>query len=145
MPTQHAFILFAHGARDPQWALPFRQLAESLSLRRPDCLVRLAFLELMTPSLADCVDALCADGVTEIQIVPAFMATGAHLRRDLPELVEALQLRHPGISLHVSTALGEALPVQHAMADWIAGLCVQATASSSDAIGQTSAKAANTG
>jgi sirohydrochlorin cobaltochelatase len=114
----HAIILFAHGARDPQWAVPFEQLAANLA-SRADRAVRLAYLELMTPNLADCVAALVDSGTRAITIVPAFMARGAHLRRDLPALVEELDAQYPDLCITVTEALGEAAPIQAAMADWI--------------------------
>jgi len=42
-------ILFAHGARDPAWALPFRALREALLVALPEGRVELAFLEIMEP------------------------------------------------------------------------------------------------
>ena len=56
-------VLFAHGARDPQWREPFERLAGKVRAARPDLAVSLAFLELMTPDLATATDALVAQGV----------------------------------------------------------------------------------
>ncbi|PHV11265.1 sirohydrochlorin chelatase [Chitinimonas sp. BJB300] len=114
-----AVILFAHGARDPQWAEPFLQLAGQVQQKLPGSIVALAFLELMTPSLTDCATQLAEQGVSEVIIVPAFMARGAHLRRDLPVLVEKLVQQFPHIQFRVTAALGEAEPVLAAMADWV--------------------------
>jgi len=44
-------ILFAHGARDPRWALPFEAVAARVRAQRPGVPVRLAFLEFMAPTL----------------------------------------------------------------------------------------------
>ncbi|WP_269532703.1 sirohydrochlorin chelatase [Chitinimonas sp. BJYL2] len=115
----HAIILFAHGARDPQWAEPFQRLRALLAAQRPDCHVVLAFLELMSPSLTSCTGELVAQGYTQISIVPAFMARGAHLRRDLPEMLADLRKQHPDIQFEVTEALGEAEGVLQAMAGWI--------------------------
>ncbi|TMH21326.1 MAG: cobalamin biosynthesis protein CbiX, partial [Betaproteobacteria bacterium] len=54
-------ILFAHGSRDREWARPFQQLALALS-EKVDGPVRLAFLELMQPSLEEAITLLVADG-----------------------------------------------------------------------------------
>ena len=51
--TPRGLILLAHGARDPSWAAPFQAVAARVSERAPDADVRLAFLELMAPNLAD--------------------------------------------------------------------------------------------
>lgn len=117
--SSKAIILFAHGARDPQWASPFEQLAALVKQQKPECIVSLAFLELMQPNLAECVASLLAEGVDNIVIVPAFMARGSHLRRDLPLLVDELRQKHDGIQLSVTDALGEAPPILQAMANWI--------------------------
>ncbi|MFC4161180.1 sirohydrochlorin chelatase [Chitinimonas lacunae] len=113
-------ILFAHGARDPAWAEPLQKLAQTLAARTPGQRVSLAFLELMTPALPDCIDQAVAQGSRRIVVIPAFMARGAHLRRDLPLLLQAARQRHQGVEIIQSAALGEAEPVITAMADWIA-------------------------
>ncbi|MGQ5522395.1 sirohydrochlorin chelatase [Chitinimonas sp. PSY-7] len=118
--SKRAIILFAHGARDPQWAEPFLQLSRRVQQNMPECTITLAFLELMTPSLTDCATLLAEQGAHEITIVPAFMARGAHLRQDLPVLVDELAQQFPHIQFRVTAALGEADPVLAAMADWIA-------------------------
>jgi len=118
LPT-HAIILFAHGARDPAWAEPFQRLQARIAARRPGIAVQLAFLELMQPTLAQCVESLVADGISHITVVPAFMARGAHLRRDLPLLQEEISRQFPQINLTLTEALGETDAVLDAMADWV--------------------------
>jgi len=111
-----ALILFAHGARDPEWANPLRRVQAAIAARAPGRRVELAFLELMAPTLADCVAALAADGVTRIAVVPMFIAQGGHLKRDLPALLAELRERHPQIDLLLAPAIGEAASVIDAMA-----------------------------
>ncbi|NBR30176.1 MAG: cobalamin biosynthesis protein CbiX, partial [Betaproteobacteria bacterium] len=52
---QPALVLFAHGARDPQWAEPFKRIQAAVRARRSGAVVELAFLELMQPVLADAI------------------------------------------------------------------------------------------
>ena len=63
-------LLFAHGARDPNWSLPFRAVLESVRNRAPDVCVELCFLEFMSPNLIDAGHALDAAGCTQIDVVP---------------------------------------------------------------------------
>jgi sirohydrochlorin cobaltochelatase len=109
-------ILFAHGARDPRWAEPFEAIAAAVRSRAPELDVRLAFLELMAPDLSDAASALSASGCTHIDIVPLFLGTGGHLRRDLPPLVESIAARHPGVVIRLHGAAGEAPDVIAALA-----------------------------
>lgn len=116
-----ALVLFAHGARAAGWAAPFERLRALAAARLPGCEVSLAFLELMTPSLADEVAALAARGVAGITIVPVFLGQGGHLQRDLPALVERLRAAYPEVAIEVAGPVGEDPGVLAAMADYCAG------------------------
>jgi sirohydrochlorin cobaltochelatase len=110
-------ILFAHGARDPRWAEPFEAIAAAVRARAADVDVRLAFLELMAPDLPTIADAMVADGCTRIDILPLFLGTGGHLRRDLPPLVNDIKARHPTIAVTLHGAAGETPALIAAMAE----------------------------
>jgi len=103
----HGIVLFGHGARDPRWAEPFERLAARLRAAAPAASVSLAFLELMTPSLDTAVAAQVAAGCTRITVVPVFFGQGGHVRRDLPQLVDACRAAHPGVEIRCATAVGE--------------------------------------
>jgi sirohydrochlorin cobaltochelatase len=118
---QRALVLFAHGARAASWALPFQRLRERTAALQPDAAVSLAFLELMTPSLPDEVEALVARGVRDITVVPIFLGQGGHLLRDLPQLLERLRAAHPEVRFTSVPAVGEDPNVLAAMAAYCAG------------------------
>jgi sirohydrochlorin cobaltochelatase len=109
-------VLFAHGARDARWAEPFESVATRVRAALPEVRVALAFLELMPPSLDQAAQRLAADGVTAIDVVPLFLGTGGHLRSDLPRLVDALRVAHPGLTVRLHAAIGEHVSVIEAMA-----------------------------
>jgi len=114
--SARAIVLFAHGARDPRWAAPFEAVAERVRAAAPGSRVRLAFLELMTPTLAEAIDALVVEGAEQIDVVPLFLGTGGHLRTDLPRLAEAARRAHPDLRLRLHPPVGEAADVVEAMA-----------------------------
>jgi sirohydrochlorin cobaltochelatase len=87
-------LLFAHGARDPAWARPFEIVTERLRATRPGVPVVLAFLELMTPDMEEAAAQLAAAGCTRVHVMPLFLGTGGHVRRDVPPLLELLRERH---------------------------------------------------
>ncbi|MBL8385309.1 MAG: CbiX/SirB N-terminal domain-containing protein [Burkholderiales bacterium] len=116
-----AIILFAHGARDPEWARPFERLRDAVAARAPGAQVRLAFLEFMSPDLDGAIAAAVAAGATALDVVPVFMAQGGHLKRDLPRMLDAARARHPALRLTLRGAVGEADAVIEAMARHIAG------------------------
>lgn len=116
-----AVVLFAHGARHPEWARPFGRLKAELEALRPEARVELAFLELMKPSLPECVAALYADGVRSLRVVPVFLGVGGHLREDLPRIVEEIRAAHAGLEITVEAPIGEQPAVITAIARSIAG------------------------
>jgi sirohydrochlorin cobaltochelatase len=110
-------ILFAHGARDPAWAVPFEAIAARTRAARPGVPVLLAYLELMTPSLPAAGAELAAAGCTDISVLPLFLGTGGHVRRDLPQIFDALRATHPAVRWTLLPAVGEAPAVIAAMSD----------------------------
>ena len=115
-----ATILFAHGARDPDWARPFRQLALELAERLPGERVALAFLELMQPSLGECVAALHAEGIQKFRVVPVFLGSGGHLKIDLPRLVAEVKDKLKNVEIDLEPPVGEQPEVISAIARAIA-------------------------
>jgi sirohydrochlorin cobaltochelatase len=115
-----ALILFAHGSRDPRWAEPFRAIQRKVSAKKPHVTVELAFLELMEPKLAEVVDRLSGAGHTRVTIAPLFMAEGAHLKRDLTQLMRILQERHARLELRLLPPAGEDEAVLDAISTWAA-------------------------
>jgi sirohydrochlorin cobaltochelatase len=109
-------LLFAHGARDPNWALPFQQVAARIRADAPGLVLELAFLEFMAPDLAEAGSRLAAAGCAEVDVVPLFLGAGGHVRKDLPVLLERLAAAHPRVRWHLRPAIGEVASVIDAMA-----------------------------
>ena len=114
--VRKGIVLFAHGSRDPEWARPFERIAAALS-KREEFLVRIAYLELMQPSLDAAIAELVASGVASIRIVPLFFGAGGHVREDLPRLVAAA---NPPVQVTIDPPIGEQAGVVEAIAGAIA-------------------------
>jgi sirohydrochlorin cobaltochelatase len=109
-------LLFAHGARDAAWALPFQAVAQRCAEQRPEQPVALAFLEFMAPSLVDAGNALARQGCTAIDVVPLFLGAGGHVRKDIPLLLDQLMTLHPGVQWRLQPTVGESAELIDAMA-----------------------------
>jgi sirohydrochlorin cobaltochelatase len=110
-------ILLAHGARDAAWATPFEGVVARIRERASEVEVRLAFLELMAPRLEQAGAELAALGCTRVDVVPAFLGMGGHVRRDVPVQLDELRRAHPAVAWRLHEALGETLHVITALAD----------------------------
>ena len=117
MAEHSAVLLFAHGAREPEWARPFEQVRDEL--RSEGVRVELAYLEIMTPSLEDAARLLAAEGYRSVTIVPLFLAQGGHVKRQLPEIVARLRERHPKTEFRATPALGDDPGIVAAIAAWV--------------------------
>lgn len=118
--SAQAIILFAHGARDPQWAEPFGLIKQQVQAALPQAQVELAFQDFMTPTLEAAAAAAAAQGAQRVVVVPLFMAQGGHLKQDLPRMVGKLREQHPRLEFRVMSAIGEAPEILQAISAWVA-------------------------
>lgn len=119
-------LLFAHGARDPAWARPFDEVVRRITLQRPGQPLALAYLEFMSPGLEDAAHGLVAQGCHRVHIVPMFLGTGGHVRKDIPPLIERLQAQYgEQVEWLLHPALGDQDRVLQAMTEaslaWLDG------------------------
>lgn len=98
------FVLFAHGST-VQSANDAVHAVTAELVRRRGAPVETAFLDCARPNLADAVKKLTEKGVTDILIVPYFLTTGIHLKRDLPQLIDALRPIYPDVTFAVAEPL----------------------------------------
>jgi len=117
--AKSALILFGHGARDPEWALPFRKIRDLVAVKNPALTVESAFLELMEPALPDAIARLAAAGHTRITVAPLFIAQGGHLKQDLPKILDAVRAEQRGVQITLLPALGEVDAVLEPIAAWL--------------------------
>ena len=122
---KRGLLLFAHGARDPGWALPFEDVADRIRRAAPGVPVELCYLEFMQPGLAEGGHRLAALGCERVDVVPLFLGAGGHVRKDLPALVRDLEDAYPLVQWRLHPAVGELEPVIAAMADAAAELATQ--------------------
>jgi sirohydrochlorin ferrochelatase len=71
-------VAVAHGTRSRVGQQQIRDLVDTVALRRPDLDVRLCYVDVQQPHVADTML-----GVTDAVIVPLFLATGYHVRVDI--------------------------------------------------------------
>ncbi len=109
-------LLFAHGARDPEWRVPVDKMAATLAQAMPQVRVAVAFLEFMSPGLVEAVAAAAAAGSARVAIAPLFWAEGGHLKREVPELIAQAQLQQPLLKIERWPVLGDSPEVLAALA-----------------------------
>ena len=100
-------VVFAHGSRDIRWQLPFDELTIGLKDSLGADAVRLAYMEFISPTLSDVAEEAVNDGKSELQVLPFFLAAGAHLAEDIPVQVADVQMRFPQLQIKLLPPIGE--------------------------------------
>ena len=73
-------LLFAHGARDPRGHAVPQAVAHAWLQQQPGTpAVKLAFLEFMSPDIAQAGAELAAQGCSQVTVVPLFLGAGGHV------------------------------------------------------------------
>lgn len=101
-------VAVAHGTRDPHGPVVLADLLDRVRDRLPGVDVRLAYVDVIEPMLADVLAELGGRAV----VVPMFLASGYHVRVDVPEAV-----RSTGGDAVVTPALGPDDAVVASVAD----------------------------
>ena len=135
-------VLVAHGSRDDAAHACVEEIADAVRAALPGVDVRLGYVDVRGPKVADAVAGL--DGAV---VVPAFLASGYHVRTDLPaQLADCMA---PPERFPVTPAIGPDLMLARAArarlaeAGWQYGdAVVLAAAGSSDAAALAEVRAA---
>jgi sirohydrochlorin cobaltochelatase len=104
-PAEAALLIVAHGSPTPEANAPIYELCAQLRDTAGYQAVGLSFLGLNEPLLGDALDSMVSAGHSTIVIVPYFLQLGGHVAEDLPQIVDAAQLRH----LHADICLAQHL------------------------------------
>jgi sirohydrochlorin cobaltochelatase len=113
-------VLLAHGSRDPEWSRPFERIAEHLRAWEPGTSVALAHLEHGT-ALREALSSLLSARMERIRVVPVFLGSGGHIKRDVPRLVAELRRDFPALHIVLEEAIGDRPAAIEAIAKAIAG------------------------
>lgn len=102
-----AILLVDHGSRAPAANAQLLEVARLVErLGDGATVVRAAHMELAPPSIAEAIDALAHEGVSDVVVVPYFLAPGRHASADVPRLAHEAAAKHPHLKLRITAPLG---------------------------------------
>jgi sirohydrochlorin ferrochelatase len=110
MMTDRALIIVAHGSRKNSSNEEVKALGEKVKYLQDKhyAFVMTAFLEFAAPSLEESMLSCIDKGASEIVILPYFLASGNHVTRDIPEVVQKIQASYPQVKITLKEHLGSA-------------------------------------
>ena len=101
-----AVIILGHGSRSRNADTAIRAVADGIKRDGEFAVVEHAFLQYVPPTPHEVIERCVGQNVDRIVIVPFFLQAGAHVTRDIPELVEKARKQHPKIEIIVTDYVG---------------------------------------
>jgi len=100
-------VLLASGNEEARLRKPFEELEEGLRNELGKDRVRIAYVSVSLPSLADVAAEAAKDGVARLRILPLFLVPGGPLEKEIPEQASVVRAQVPQINIEVLKSVGE--------------------------------------
>lgn len=113
-----AILYIGHGTRSKKGAFEAKAFLERVIAKVPAPIQEVSFIELTEPTIEEGFLRCIKKGATEIIVVPILLLAAGHMKKDIPEIIEALQADYPQIPVTIRNAFG----VQEVILDAIAEL-----------------------
>jgi sirohydrochlorin ferrochelatase len=104
----NSLIILAHGSRREESNLEIKALATKVKTLTNDEyeLIEYAYLELAEPDLLHSIDNIINKGATNITVLPYFLNSGNHVKRDIPAIIQAAIEKYPSCKIKMSACIG---------------------------------------
>jgi sirohydrochlorin cobaltochelatase len=80
-----AVVLIGHGSKLPYSKEVMEEFGRRIEMRGIFKAVRVAFMQLNSPSIEEALRSIAKEGMKNIVALPVFLADGAHTTEDIPE------------------------------------------------------------
>lgn len=100
-----AILILAHGSRETQTEKTFDALVEQVR-DLTGRVVEPAFMEFSPRTITAGLESLVARGAKRIRVVPYFLFTGVHIKKDIPEEIAAYRQKNPELEIVLEDVIG---------------------------------------
>ena len=101
-----AVIILGHGSRNTGADEAIRKVVDGVKQTGSFAVVEHAFLQYVPPTPYEIIERCVGQNVDRMMIVPFFLQAGAHVTRDIPELIEKARKQHRNIEIMVTDYVG---------------------------------------
>ncbi len=113
-----AVVLIGHGSKLPYNRDVLEELRRRIEMRRIFKVVKVAFMQLNSPSIEETLRTFAKDGMKDIVALPVFLADGAHTTEDIPEKLKiAFEGAWEGMGRDVNIVYGKPIGVDERIVD----------------------------
>ncbi|MCR4436336.1 MAG: CbiX/SirB N-terminal domain-containing protein [Clostridiales bacterium] len=100
-------LILAHGSKRLETERIVNSLVEKVKSKTGETLVYPAFLQFSDQNLEKGVDYLVKEGADHIRIMPMFLFDGVHVTQDIPNELETIKARYPGVEIKMAAHIGD--------------------------------------
>jgi sirohydrochlorin cobaltochelatase len=100
-----SILIISHGSREKSAKNDFERLVQKYGKLHPHWKVAHAYLEMAPPSIPEALKALALKS-EEILVLPLFLFAAKHVKKHIPEILEAFRKSHPKIKVKLAKPLG---------------------------------------
>jgi len=101
-----AVILLGHGSRIPDAGEDMEKVASLLQQKYALDLVKSCYLSRLGPHFPETLANCASQGARKIIVIPYFLNMGIHLRKDIPEMINAEAKAYPDIKIIFGKHIG---------------------------------------
>jgi len=103
--NQVGILVVGHGSRRQEANEDLREATRQIARRGPFACVEPAFLEIVSPTIAEGFATLVRRGARHVIVHPYFLSPGRHTRGDIPFKVQAAASQHSGVTYQITEPL----------------------------------------
>lgn len=100
-----AILILAHGSREKQTERIFDDLIKQVRAQA-GLVIESAFMEFSQRTISAGLESLAAQGARRIRVIPYFLFTGVHIKKDIPEELAAFRQNNPDLDIVLEDVIG---------------------------------------
>jgi sirohydrochlorin ferrochelatase len=103
---KEAIILLGHGSRVPDAGRHMELVAQGLKRKYGYQIVEICYMSRLGPHFPETLEKCVIQGAAEVMVIPYFLHDGLHLVLDIPEMMQELAYKYPGVKVVLGKNLG---------------------------------------
>jgi len=103
----NGILILAHGSKKKETEKILNSLVDKVKNKTGEELVIPAYLQFLEENLEKGVEMLVNKGAKEIRIVPMFLFDGVHVRENIPNELNDIKKKYPGINIKMGRHIGD--------------------------------------
>jgi len=100
-------IVIAHGSRNPAWRASVERQIEALRGELEPHSLRLAYMELSSPTLLDVISEAVQHGTIRIKVLPLFLAAEGHVEKNIQPLINQARAAFGSVEIELLPPIGQ--------------------------------------